>query len=279
MGFNLDRWRGRHLPAFEAYLAEVLPQQGSFATAMRYPVFSGGKRIRPLLCLAAWDALKPEATPEDALPGAAAIELVHTYSLVHDDLPCMDDDEERRGRPTVHVRFGEAAAVLVGDALLTQAFAVLASLPTEAARPSVQVLADAAGHAGMIGGQVLDMGLDGDTSSLERLTELHAKKTGRLIRASCELGAIAARGDTETRDALIGYGEDVGLAFQLIDDVLDAEEDAGENGPPSFVRLLGVDETMRRARQTVERASQRICRLPNPAPLLALAAFTVERKV
>jgi geranylgeranyl pyrophosphate synthase len=191
----------------------------------------------------------------------------------------MDDDDERRGRPTVHVRFGEASAVLVGDALLTHAFALLASLPAEAAQRSVQVLADAAGSAGMIGGQVLDMGLDGDTSTLERLTELHAKKTGRLIRAACDLGAIAAQADPESRDALLGYGEDVGLAFQLVDDVLDAEEDAGDDGPPSFVRLLGIDETLRRAKQTVERASERVSRLPNPEPLLALAAFTVQRKV
>jgi geranylgeranyl pyrophosphate synthase len=279
MGFDLDRWRGSHLPAFEAYLTRVLPKRGAFAEAMSYPVFSGGKRIRPLLCLASWDALRHGSSAEPALPGAAAIELIHTYSLVHDDLPCMDDDDERRGRPTVHVRFGEASAVLVGDALLTHAFALLASLPAEAAQRSVQVLADAAGSAGMIGGQVLDMGLDGDTSTLERLTELHAKKTGRLIRAACDLGAIAAQADPESRDALLGYGEDVGLAFQLVDDVLDAEEDAGDDGPPSFVRLLGIDETLRRAKQTVERASERVSRLPNPEPLLALAAFTVQRKV
>jgi len=279
MGFALDRWRQQQLSAFESFLDRSMPTDGPFSEAMRYPLFSGGKRIRPLLCLAAYQGLRSDDETHEALPAAAAIELIHTYSLVHDDLPCMDDDDERRGMPTVHIRYGEASAVLVGDALLTHAFAILAELPAETARASVAVLADAAGHSGMIGGQVLDIGLDGDVDTVQRLETLHARKTGRLIRAACELGAIAAGADASSRQRLIRYGEGVGLAFQLIDDVLDAEEDAGEDGPPSFVRLLGVDETLRRARETVERASAEVCDLPDPNALLALAQFTVARTV
>ena len=279
MGFDFDRWRVQQLDAFESFLDEVMSVEGPFAEAMRYPVFSGGKRIRPLLCLAAHDALQGDKPTDAALPAAAAIELIHTYSLVHDDLPCMDDDDERRGMPTVHIRYGEATAVLVGDVLLTHAFAVLGRLPPETAHPSMAVIAEASGHAGMIGGQVLDIGLDGEIACLERLEDLHSRKTGRLIRAACELGGVAAGADEATRQLLIRFGEGVGLAFQLIDDVLDAEEDAGENGPPSFVRLLGAEETLTRARNTIAEVSELVRGLPRPDPLLALARFTVDRTV
>ncbi len=277
---GFDPWRQERLGAFEAFLGQVMPQGSSFAEAMSYPVFSGGKRIRPLLCLASYEAVTPTEQLERVLPMAAAIELVHTYSLVHDDLPAMDDDDERRGRPTVHKKFGEATAVLVGDALLTHAFQVLADhLEPGPARASAAVLGDAAGYKGMIGGQVLDMGLAGPIHTVDRLTELHALKTGCLIRASCQLGGIAAEQEGAPLQKLIRYGQLVGLAFQLVDDILDAEEDAEDGGPPSFVKLLGIDETRRRANATVAEASDLVRDLPRPGPLLALADFTVARTV
>jgi len=273
LAFDFGGWRDDRLSAFETFLDAVLPGGEPFAEAMRYPLFSGGKRIRPLLCLAAFDAITDAKDLNLVLPMAAGVELIHTYSLVHDDLPCMDDDDERRGRPTVHKQFDEATAVLVGDALLTHAFRVLVN------GEAVDVLADAAGHRGMIGGQVLDMGLAGPVETLERLTTLHELKTGRLIRAACHLGGMAASAPLDQLASLTRYGELVGLAFQLVDDVLDADEDAGADGPPSFVKLLGVDETLRRAHVAVSDACERVAYLPRPAALVELAKFTVERTV
>jgi geranylgeranyl pyrophosphate synthase len=241
--------------------------------AILYPLQSGGKRVRPLLAIAAGEAVAA-SEPAALLPIAVAFELVHTYSLVHDDLPCMDDDDLRRGVPTVHKAFGEGPAVLVGDALLSEAF-LLAAETGEAAL--VRELALAAGHAGMIGGQADDIGMGGPVDDLDRLLDLHRRKTGALIRGAVRAGAIAATASGDELAALTAYGECVGLAFQLADDALDAENDAGAEGPPSFVRLIGRDATLARARALASEAIDRARRFDRREPLEALARFTVER--
>jgi farnesyl diphosphate synthase len=278
---GLHDWLESRLRRLEHALVSSLEDAwpARFQEAVAYPVFSGGKRVRPALVFAAFDALRPDEDPEPAIAAAAAVELVHTYSLVHDDLPCMDDDDLRRGRATVHIAFGEGAAVLVGDALLTEAFAVLARAPWGAQTriDAVRLLADAAGHRGMVGGQAADIGLGGATTTLEALQELHAGKTGALISAAVQLGGLAAGCTQSERERLARYGAHVGLAFQLADDVLDAGEDEGER--PSFVSLLGAEETSRRARELVDQALAELSTLPSSQKLATLAHFMVDRRV
>ena len=250
----------------------------AFQEACRYPLESGGKRIRPLLALAAVEAVGG-ILDESAIATAAAVELVHSYSLVHDDLPAMDDDDLRRGRPTVHKVYDDGVAVLVGDALLTEAFRLLSGLtrPAEVCLALVVELASAAGHVGMIGGQAADVGMGGPVVELEELIRLHRGKTGALIRAAVRMGARVGEASTLELEALSRYAEAVGLAFQLADDILDADEDAGEAGPPSFVKMLGIEETRRRTMALAEEAATAIAGLKRPARLLELARFTVER--
>lgn len=277
MEFDLPDWstsrRRRVESCLETRFGETWPAR--FGEACRYPLRTGGKRIRPLLVFAAAEAVG-EAGP--AVAGvAAAVELVHTYSLVHDDLPGMDDDDERRGRPTVHRAYGVGTAILVGDALLTEAFTVLAGLDLA---PALRVglvaeLAAASGHQGMVGGQAADIGLDGPTTELASLERLHRGKTGALIRAAVRMGAMTAGASDLWR--FDRFGEAVGLAFQLADDLLDAEEDAGASGPPSFVALAGREATGARARDLVRAAIDAVAPLPRPAALQALARYAVER--
>ncbi|MFZ5477129.1 MAG: polyprenyl synthetase family protein [Myxococcota bacterium] len=268
---TLDAWAGPRLAAFEEALAAQLldawpPKLGE---ACRYPLSTGGKRIRPLLAYAAAEAVAGDWRV--ATPAALAIELVHTYSLVHDDLPCMDDDDERRGRPTVHVVYGEGVAVLVGDALLTEAFAVV---PPALAGD----LARAAGARGMIAGQAMDVGMGGPVADRATLEKLHAAKTGALIRCAVRIGARSAGASDPVLAALDAYARAVGLAFQVWDDVLDADQDAGDTGPPSYVRLLGVDGAGSYARQLADEALAALAHLPGDATALRLIAeFTVRR--
>lgn len=281
---DLAVWLDAGRAAFDAHLAGAFTDAWppAFTEPARYPLFGGGKRVRPALVFAAYEAIcGPGSELGPALAAAAAVELVHTYSLVHDDLPAMDDDDERRGRPTVHVAFGEAAAILVGDALLTHAFSVLAgaALPADVRIALVADLAEAAGYRGMIGGQVADVGLGGPIATVDALTRLHALKTGALLRASATLGGRCAGASPAQLDALARVGADVGLAFQLADDLLDAEQDAGESGPPSFVKLLGSRETRRLADETAARAIQAARALPHPERLVQLARYFVERTV
>ena len=215
---------------------------------------------------------------EDAYTAAAAIELIHTYSLVHDDLPCMDDDDLRRGKPTVHKKYNEGIAVLVGDVLLTKAFEILASVKGDYVRELVSVLGRAAGSIGMIGGQSLDIGFEGPVDSLDRLTRLHKRKTGALIEVSLTMAAILGNATANERDALQHFGAHIGLAFQLADDILDAEEDADEDGPPSFVKLLGEKETGVAAADAMNKSLSALGSLKDPAALTSLAEFTVKRK-
>jgi geranylgeranyl diphosphate synthase type II len=281
MSFDLVAWSNTARSDLDGWMrAQLKPSWPKrILEPMQYPLFGGGKRIRPLLCFAACEALGGDRSA--AMPAAAAIEYIHTYSLVHDDLPAMDDDDERRGRPTVHKAFDEASAILAGDALLTEAFSLLAEadLPAELRITLVSDLSDAAGYRGMVGGQAGDIGMGGPIDDVQSLMRVHQLKTGALIRCAVVMGGRIGGADEELVSRLAEYGMSVGLAFQLADDVLDKDEDAGEDGPPSYVKLLGVEETQRRAVALAERADQLVSSLPHPAALRALARFAVERTV
>lgn len=239
----------------ESYLADWLDTLwpfGKLADSMSYSLLSGGKRIRPVLTLEACRFCGAE--PETSLPFACALEMVHTYSLIHDDLPCMDDDDFRRGHPTNHKIYGQATAVLAGDALLTAAFEVLATAPgftAEQIVAAVRVLSQAAGAAGMVAGQILDMEELGQDATVQQIRTIQSLKTGKLIVCAVQLGAIAAQGSEAQRMALSAYAEHIGLAFQVQDDILDCEGDETElgkpigsdraNGKATFVELLGIE--------------------------------------
>lgn len=208
----------------EAFLDGALPRGGELAGAMRYAVLGGGKRLRPALAIAS--AITVGGQAQDALAGAGAVEMIHSYSLIHDDLPCMDDDDLRRGQPSVHVRFGEAMAVLAGDALHTLAFQVISG---SAAAPGVRIecvrrLAAAAGPAGMVGGQVLDLEAETRTPDAQGLESIHRAKTGALFGAAAALGSLAGGGSRAQAAALDGFGRELGLVFQIVDDLLDEEQ-------------------------------------------------------
>ncbi len=259
--------------------------------AMRYALMGGGKRIRPFLVL---NSARLFDVPElGALRTAAAIEMVHSYSLVHDDLPAMDNADLRRGRPSVHRQFDEATAILAGDGLLTQAFEVLADAETHA-NPLVRselvlALAQAAGAAGMVGGQMIDLEAQHAKLDLAAITKLQRLKTGAIIRFSCEAGAILASAPTKERRALQLYAEDLGLAFQIADDLLDVESSAAVTGKPvgqdqaagkaTFVAVLGVDEARRQAKAIADRAASHLAGFEERADLLCeMAQFVVNRR-
>ncbi len=279
---DLHAWMRERRELVEGALLDTV-QDGfpaTFGSALQYPLQTNGKRIRPILTLAAFELCAPTVDRRCALPAALAIELIHTYSLVHDDLPAMDDDDERRGKPTVHRAFDEATAILVGDALLTQAFQLLTD--TEAGSDAIRIqliseLAQAAGYRGMVGGQAMDVLGGRHVTDLEELTTLHRCKTGALIRAAVRMGAIAADADASMLAALTTYAECAGLAFQLADDVLDADEDEESDGAPSFVRLLGVQGTQQKAKSLIRDAKDALREIDGTEGLYALADFIVTR--
>jgi geranylgeranyl diphosphate synthase type II len=268
--------------ALDRFVAGLADAPGSLTGAMRYSLLAGGKRLRPMLVLAAADACGtrlglPAARAEAlALPAACAIELIHTYSLIHDDLPSMDDDSMRRGRPTSHVVHGEALAILAGDALLTEAFTLLSrDQPEDADTPGIAtrrlkvvgLLAHAAGAEGMVGGQVLDLQAAAPGAPpLDRssLAGMHARKTGALIRGAGLAGAVMAGADPAMTAAVSAYGVSIGLAFQIVDDILDVEgasadlgKTAGKDaaaGKPTYPALYGLDESRRLAAACVDEA-------------------------
>ena len=276
----------------DAVLDRLLPDDSrieSLTKAMRYAVLGGGKRIRPMLTYAAGRLAGAPAARLD--PAAAAVELVHAYSLVHDDLPAMDDDDLRRGRPTVHVRFGEATAILAGDALQALAFEVIANAEVEGslAREWMRLLADAAGARGMVGGQALD--LDGETRKLDLadLKSMHRRKTGAMLHAAVMMGAVAGQLEPHESEALHRFGQDIGLAFQIHDDVLDATGTTEELGKPqgsdarqgksTYVALLGIDRSRDEARQAFESAIGHLAVFGERAgELVALARHIVQRE-
>ncbi|MGB0682433.1 MAG: polyprenyl synthetase family protein [Magnetovibrionaceae bacterium] len=259
--------------------------------AMRYASLDGGKRIRPFLVLHSSDLF--DVHPECAQRTAAALEMVHCYSLVHDDLPAMDDDDLRRGRPTVHKAFDEATAILVGDALLTRAFEVLAEEETHA-DPRVRCdlvrhLAQAAGEHGMVGGQMLDIAAESLELGMPEITRLQRLKTGMLIRFGCEAGAILGKASEHAHLALQAYAHDLGLAFQIADDILDATGDTetvgkrtgkdAEAGKATFVSLMGLERAKEQAAMLADQAAQHLEPFGASAqPLIDLAEFVVTRK-
>jgi len=290
---DLKTYLKQHVATVDAALDRYLPDEErlpqALHKAMRYSVFAGGKRIRPVLVLAACEAVG--GCIEDALPAACALEMIHTYSLIHDDLPAMDDDDFRRGRPTNHKIFGEANAILAGDALLSEAFVVLASATSgsaEARMHVVRLIAQAAGCAGMVGGQVLDMESEGKQIDLPTLEYIHIHKTGALIRASLEAGALLGGGDEPTVKKLVRYGELAGLAFQIADDILDVIGDQQEigkdvgsdaaRGKATYVSLLGLPESKRRALELRDMALETLSDLgPAAEPLRQIVTYIVER--
>jgi farnesyl diphosphate synthase len=272
-------------------LPEVSGPRGRVVEAMRYSALSGGKRLRPFLTIETAVLLGLEA--EAAVEAAAAIEMVHCYSLIHDDLPAMDDSALRRGRPTVHKAFDEATAILAGDGLLTEAFAVLAR-PSCHEDPRVRGelvagLAAAAGAAGMVGGQMIDISPSRGDLDLMGITELQELKTGALITFSCEAGAILAHADEAARRRIVDYAQAVGLAFQIADDLLDAEASPDDLGKPTgqdaalgkatFVGQLGIEGARERAQELVGQAERQLAFFGEKADLLRLTArFILERK-
>jgi geranylgeranyl diphosphate synthase, type II len=291
--FSLEAYLAERTPRVEALLRRSLERlQGAperLKDAMGYSLLAGGKRLRPLLCLAFAEATARGPAQPLAEEAACAVEYVHTYSLIHDDLPAMDNDDVRRGKPTSHRVYGEALAILAGDALLTEAFVLLASGPQASRAQLVQLLARAAGAAGMVGGQVLDIAED--RPALEAyLGRLHALKTGALLRAACGLGVVAAGGTAAQLQAAHHYGEAVGLAFQIADDVLDVTASAAAMGKPTradadagrhtYPAVLGLEGSRKKAEGLVQKALQAVRELePNPGPLSALAHYSVERTV
>jgi geranylgeranyl diphosphate synthase type II len=254
--------------------------------AMRYCVFPGGKRIRPVICLAAAEAVR--GSVETALLPALALELLHTYTLVHDDLPCMDDDNTRRGKPTCHVAFGEANAILVGDALQAMAFAVLAKTPVSSSythRQLVAELSHAAGSQGVVGGQVEDLAVGNERPTADMIELIHRHKTADLFSASARLGGITGSADENEMGLLTAYGLNLGLAFQVVDDLLDANErDGGPKGDDrkknlSCLSVYSPEEALGKAQALVDTAVVAAERLEGPGvgPLIALARFVVER--
>ncbi len=256
--------------------------------AMRYAVLGGGKRLRPLLVYAAGQALGESGPSLDA--AACAVELIHAYSLVHDDLPAMDDDALRRGRPTCHIVFGEAMAILAGDALQALAFEILCEDAGNAAvgMEKQRVLGRACGAEGMAGGQALDLAAVGRTLTLAELEHMHACKTGALIRASVRLGALTAAADTAALDMLDRYAAALGLAFQVRDDILDVEGDAAVIGKtagkdaaadkPTFPSIIGLDASRDRLRELTEMALAAVAPLGDAGALLReLALYAAHR--
>jgi geranylgeranyl diphosphate synthase type II len=274
----------------DAYLREQLAQRSadpsaprSLFDAIEYSVFAGGKRLRPALVIESFRACGGGTDLSDCLPAAAAIELIHTFSLVHDDLPAMDDDDLRRGRPTSHKVFGEAMAILAGDAMMTLAFELIADRPA-----LVRELSQATGPLGMIGGQVRDIAGEHQSLDLAALSSLHAMKTGALLRCAARMGAICANADAQAIDRLTTFAAHLGLAFQIVDDLLDVtatpqqlgkrtrkDESHGKNTYPA---LLGIEAARRQASEQLRTALAAIDALVAAGnDLRTLARFVVER--
>ncbi len=279
-------------------LEKLVPQPiGPFEShlqAMRYSLFVGGKRVRPILCLAAGEAVaKSPRTEQKLLPVACALECIHTYSLVHDDLPAMDDDALRRGKPTNHTLFGEAGAILAGDSLLTWAFDLLSSsendsLTAEQRLAIIHVIARAAGPLGMVGGQALDIGNENTDFPFATLETIHKHKTGALITCAVQAGAIGAGASVEQTEKLITYGNSIGLAFQIVDDLLNATsttEQLGKaagsdanRGKATYPAFFGIEKTREKAREAVATAIEALSGFNhNAAPLRALAEYVYTR--
>jgi geranylgeranyl diphosphate synthase type II len=276
-----------------AYLPRVRGPAFRVVEAMHYSLMAGGKRLRPILCLAGAEAVGGD--PSEALAVACALEMIHTYSLIHDDLPAMDDDDLRRGQPTCHKQFDEATAILAGDGLLTEAFRIVAEAgPNFSGREAVllevmQIIASAAGYQGMVGGQMLDLMAEGRKITDKELETVHRMKTGALLTASVRSGGLLGGGSRQEVALLTNYGEKFGLAFQITDDILDVEGDTAEMGKAAgadakrrkatYPALLGTDQAKDWARRLVEGAMADLAPLgERAAPLQELALYLLARR-
>jgi len=293
---------GRVEAALDTWVTDApVPQLGwgapaGLVQAMRYAVLDGGKRLRPMLALAAFEAVSPGANASEAgaaLRAACAVELIHAYSLVHDDMPCMDNDVLRRGKPTVHVKFGEAGALLAGDALQALAFELLTpddgSVPLAVQGRLCAVLARAAGSTGMAGGQAIDLASVGLPLDEPALRHMHQLKTGALLHASVMLGTVCGQASDAAQQALSDYGHAIGLAFQVVDDVLDVTADTAalgktagkdaDNDKPTYVSLLGLEASQRLAKDLLAQAhaALKASGLTHTSALAGLANLVVQR--
>jgi geranylgeranyl diphosphate synthase type II len=281
----------------EAALARVFPEPegpaGDVVKAMRYSLFAGGKRLRPILCIAGAEAVGGEG--QDVMPVACALELIHTYSLIHDDLPAMDNDDLRRGKPTSHKVFGEAVAILAGDGLLTEAFRQMTSMkvskevPAEALLRVIRIVAEASGYEGMVGGQVTDIQSQGKALEPRVVEFIHTHKTGALIAASVTSGAILGGGTAAELKAIKRYGENVGLAFQVADDILDIEGDSAKMGKSAggdaqkkkvtYPSVFGLARSREAQKELIQQAIHSLKTFDHKAdPLRQIAFYIIERK-
>ena len=295
MSFDLGAYMKVQAAAIDVALDRFLPpdtqRPQTLHKAMRYSVLACGKRLRPVLVIAGAEAVG--GTAEQVMPTACALEMIHTYSLVHDDLPAMDNDDFRRGVPTNHKVFGEAIAILAGDALLTLAFRLVADNARTAAPGAVQAVvadvADAAGHAGMVAGQVEDLEAEGRQVGADTLDYIHVHKTGALIRTSLRVGAMLCDATAEQVRALSVAGANLGLAFQIVDDILDVVASSAELGKTAgkdqiqqkatFPAIHGLEASRARARSLIEEAEQALTAFgPRAEPIRALGRFILERK-
>ena len=293
---DLDKYLKGKAAAVEAALRTFLPAPATpsrLHESMAYSLFAGGKRVRPVLAIAVAEACG--ATQEQVMPSACALEMIHTYSLIHDDLPCMDNDDMRRGKPTNHRVFGETVALLAGDALLTLAFqlvadnAKVAGVPAGAASEAAGIIAEGAGPAGMVGGQAEDCLAEGRKISLAEVESIHRRKTGALIRASVLTGAVLAGASLAIRSGMAEYGEKLGLLFQVADDILNIEGDAkalgkaigsdAERGKATFPAVAGLPAARERAESLLGEARKALAVLDGRGNMLdALAEFVLRRK-
>ena len=277
----------------EAYMPEPEGPASDVINAMKYSLFAGGKRLRPILCIAGTEAVG--GTEKDCLNVACALELIHTYSLIHDDLPMMDDDDLRRGKPTNHKVFGEAVALLAGDGLLTEAFKLMTKADlTKHVAPQVllkviSLISHASGYQGMVGGQVVDIQSEGKAVDFSTVKFIHTHKTGALISASVASGAILGRGNESQLQAIISYGRKIGLAFQISDDILDIEGDtkalgkkAGadeKKGKITYPLVFGLKKSKEIQSELVEAAVESLRAFDHTAePLRLIAQYIIERK-
>ncbi|MBM3389007.1 MAG: polyprenyl synthetase family protein [Betaproteobacteria bacterium] len=288
-------WLTDQLHQVEKALSAWVPADApaGLGDAMRYSVLDGGKRLRPLLVLASAQAVGGQNRA--ALRAACAVELIHAYSLVHDDMPCMDNDVLRRGKPTVHLHFGQAQAMLAGDAMQALAFELLTPADDGEVAPALQarlvaVLSRGAGHSGMAGGQAIDLASVGHQLQEAQLRRMHELKTGALLRASVDMGALCGSADASARAALSRYGHAIGLAFQVVDDILDVTQDTAVLGKtagkdqeqlkPTYVSLMGLQAAQQHAHELHEQALQALVAstLPNTQRLRELADLVVHRQ-
>lgn len=295
--FDLKGYLGIRKAMVDKELDKCLPQAGGptndLIKAMRYSLFAGGKRLRPILCMAGAEAVG--GNEEQVLPVACALEFIQTYSLIHDDLPLMDDDDLRRGKPTCHKVFGDALALLAGDALLTEAFTILSNIaisehiPAGALLRVVGIISRASGYAGMVGGQVADIQSQGTTVDLSFVQFIHSHKTAALIEGSVAAGAVLGGGNEEEINALSDYGRKIGLAFQISDDILDIEstsETLGkkvgadvERGKATYPSVVGMKKSKDVGLELVAQSLEAISAFDHrAAPLRKIARYIVERK-